>query len=159
MCCAIWYHSYNLKNVKSIHGRVLLLAKLQAKAWNFTKGNTPPWVFLKFLKLYKWYQIVQRISNLLNFPASSDKNFGTNWICRNGYQCDFQFIKASESKFHYSHWLFSLLGKLLSTQSAFTSSKSTIETPEQCVKSGVIIINFEQISSIVLLLLWLTLNK
>ena len=31
--CAICYHLYNLKNVKSIHGRVLLLVKLQAEAF------------------------------------------------------------------------------------------------------------------------------
>ena len=30
MRCAIWYHLYNLKNVKNNHGRVLLLVKLQA---------------------------------------------------------------------------------------------------------------------------------
>ena len=28
--CAIWYHLYNLKNVKNSHGRVLILVKLQA---------------------------------------------------------------------------------------------------------------------------------
>ena len=30
MFCAIWYHLYNLKNVKNIHGGALLLVKLQA---------------------------------------------------------------------------------------------------------------------------------
>ena len=30
MRCAIWYHLYNLKNVKNTHGVVLLLVKLQA---------------------------------------------------------------------------------------------------------------------------------
>ena len=35
MLCAIWYHLYNLKNVKNTHGGVLLLV---------TKSNTPPWV-------------------------------------------------------------------------------------------------------------------
>ena len=30
MLCAIWYHLYNSKNVKNIHGGVLLLVKLQA---------------------------------------------------------------------------------------------------------------------------------
>ena len=30
------------KNVKNTHGGVLLLAKLQAKVYNFTKSNTPP---------------------------------------------------------------------------------------------------------------------
>ena len=28
---------------------------------NFTKSNTPPWEFFIFLKLYKWYQMAQRI--------------------------------------------------------------------------------------------------
>ena len=51
--CAIWYHLYNLKNVKNIHARVLLLVKLQA--------------------LYKWYQIAQCITinlriSYYNFP-------------------------------------------------------------------------------------------
>ena len=32
MFCAIWYHLYNLKNVKNTHGGVLLLAKLKAEA-------------------------------------------------------------------------------------------------------------------------------
>ena len=31
--------------------------RYQTEACNFTKINTPPWVFFKFLKLYKWYQI------------------------------------------------------------------------------------------------------
>ena len=62
MLCAIWYHLYNFKNVKSTHGGVLLLVKLQASACNYTKSNTPLWVFFTFLKLYKWYQIVQRVT-------------------------------------------------------------------------------------------------
>ena len=32
MHCAIWYHLFNLKNVKNTHGGVLLLFKLQASA-------------------------------------------------------------------------------------------------------------------------------
>ena len=27
-----------------------------------TNSNTPPWVFLTFFKLYKWYQIAQSVS-------------------------------------------------------------------------------------------------
>ena len=38
----------------------LPIKKFQAEACNFTKINTPPWVFFTFLKLYKWYQIAQR---------------------------------------------------------------------------------------------------
>ena len=55
MCWAIWYYLYNLKNVKNTHGGVLILE-------NFTKIDTPPWVFFTFFKLYKYYQIAQRIS-------------------------------------------------------------------------------------------------
>ena len=33
--------------------------KLQASACNFTKSNTPPWVFFTFLKLSKLYQIAE----------------------------------------------------------------------------------------------------
>ena len=52
MRCAIWYHLHNLKNVKNTHGEVLIF-----------KINTPPWVFFTFLKLCKWYEIAQRITN------------------------------------------------------------------------------------------------
>ena len=31
----------------------------ELKACNFTKSNTPPWVFFVIFKLYKWYQIAQ----------------------------------------------------------------------------------------------------
>ena len=46
MLCAIWYHLYNLKNVKNTHGGVILLVKLQ---FCFTKSNTPSSVFSRFL--------------------------------------------------------------------------------------------------------------
>ena len=64
MLCAILYYLYNLKNIKNTHGGMLLLVKLQAKACNVTKSNTPPWMFCTFFKLYKWYQIAQRITNI-----------------------------------------------------------------------------------------------
>ena len=54
------------KNVKNTHGGVLLLVKLQ------TKINTPPWVFLTFFKLYKWYQIAQRITYKKEMLMTSD---------------------------------------------------------------------------------------
>ena len=47
-------------NVKNTRGGVLILVKLQALACNFTKINTPPWLFFTFFTLYKWYQIAQR---------------------------------------------------------------------------------------------------
>ena len=62
MLRSVWYHLYNLKNVKNVQG----------EAYNFTKCNTPPWMFSKFFKLYKWYQIAQRITykGSLNWETS-----------------------------------------------------------------------------------------
>ena len=59
MLCAICYHLYNLKNKKNTHGGVFPLVKLQVlvEAWNFTKSNTPPWVFFNVFK------IVQMVPN------------------------------------------------------------------------------------------------
>ena len=48
--CRIWYHLYNLKNVKTIHGVVLLSAKFLSEASNLTKSSTPSRVFFKFFK-------------------------------------------------------------------------------------------------------------
>ena len=53
--CTIWYHLYNLKNMKNSHGGVLLLVKLP-------KSNALPWAFFMFFTLYKWYQIAQNIT-------------------------------------------------------------------------------------------------
>ena len=39
MRCAIWYHLCNSKNVKSTHGGVLILVKLQVSVLNFTNGT------------------------------------------------------------------------------------------------------------------------
>ena len=36
------------KNVKNTHEGVLILVKLQAEACNFTKINTPTWMFFTF---------------------------------------------------------------------------------------------------------------
>ena len=44
------------KKRKNTHGGVLHLVKLKGKS------NTPPWVFFTFFKLYKPYQIAQRIT-------------------------------------------------------------------------------------------------
>ena len=39
--CAIWYHLYNLENVRNTYGGVLILVNLQTLACNFTKISTP----------------------------------------------------------------------------------------------------------------------
>ena len=44
---AIWYHLYNLKNVKNTHGGVLLLVKLQAAT--LLKVTLLYWCFSRFL--------------------------------------------------------------------------------------------------------------
>ena len=41
---------------------MLISLKWQTKACNFTKSNTPPWVFFTFFKLYNWYKIAQSIT-------------------------------------------------------------------------------------------------
>ena len=49
MLCTIWYYLYNSKNVKNTQGGVLVSVKLHSIACNFTKSNTTPWLFLRFL--------------------------------------------------------------------------------------------------------------
>ena len=67
MRCAIWYHFYNSRNVKSTNGGVLLLASA-CEDCNSTENNTHPWVFSRFLNctMYKWYQIAQSVTH--NMP-------------------------------------------------------------------------------------------
>ena len=54
--CAILCHLYKFENMQNTHGGVILLVKLQVEACDFTKSNTPSWLFFTFFKLYKWYQ-------------------------------------------------------------------------------------------------------
>ena len=68
MFCTILYHVYNSKNVKSTHGGVILLVKLQDSVCKFTESITPPWVFFMFIKLDKWYKIAQSVPNVDNVP-------------------------------------------------------------------------------------------
>ena len=60
----IWYHLYNLRNVKNTHGGVLMLLKLQAKPTTLLKLTILHGCLFMFLKLNKWDQIVQRISHI-----------------------------------------------------------------------------------------------
>ena len=63
------------KKRENSHEGVLLL-KLQNKACNFTKNNSPPWVFFTFFKLHKRYQITQSIT--YSFLQTKIK---TVWFC------------------------------------------------------------------------------
>ena len=66
MIFTVSYHLYKWKNVKNTHGGMLLFIKLQTSAYNFTKSNTPPWVFFTFFKLYKCYEIAQTSHTTIN---------------------------------------------------------------------------------------------
>ena len=56
---------------EKIYGGARLLVKLLVKACNFTKINTPLWVFFKFFKLCKWLQIAQSVSMMKCFARRS----------------------------------------------------------------------------------------
>ena len=107
MRCAIWYHLQNLKNVKSTHGGVLILVKLQDKASNFTKINTALWAFFTFFKLYKWYQIAQRITYLKwvndllrNLPSTYIKHIDFFQFLRLKTLKEPQILPSNISKHH-----------------------------------------------------------
>ena len=51
--------------MKINHGAVLLLVKMQ-EACNFSKGITPPFVFLRHLRFYVFW-IVQMVPNHANY--------------------------------------------------------------------------------------------
>ena len=63
------------KKRENTHGGVFLLTRLQALVWNFTKSIIFSWVFFKFLKLYKWYQIMQNFTYLICCNSHKDKQF------------------------------------------------------------------------------------
>ena len=48
MLCAIWYHLYNLKNVKNTYRGVLLLVRLQAEAQRLRKASH---FYFKFIQI------------------------------------------------------------------------------------------------------------
>ena len=52
---AIWHHLCNLKNMKNSYEGALLLVKLWVEAINFTKSNSPLYVFV--------FEIVQMVPN------------------------------------------------------------------------------------------------
>ena len=62
--CAIRYHLYNLKYVKNTHGGVLLLVVKLLQPATLLKVTLLRGCFSRFCKLYKWYQIAQRITDM-----------------------------------------------------------------------------------------------
>ena len=79
MRCAIWYHLYNLKNVKNTHGGVLLFVKLQTKpATLLVKVTLLYGCSSRFFKFYKWCQIAQHINSHVHTRLTT---FHVSWIC------------------------------------------------------------------------------
>ena len=58
MLSAIWYHLPDLKDMKNIHGGVLIVAvvKLQTEASSTDVSHT--------FEMYKWYQYPQSVSSI-----------------------------------------------------------------------------------------------
>ena len=79
MLCAVWCYLYIRKREKH-PWRDVTFSKV-------TKSNTTPLTFSTFLKLYKWYQIVQSVSNgQLGTNFSIKHSFTTlHSLC--GWQC------------------------------------------------------------------------
>ena len=73
--CKVWYHLYNLKNVKNAHGVVLLLVKLQAWACNFTKSKPSPWVLFIFFKILQMVPIRANFNIIRNKKLLSRASF------------------------------------------------------------------------------------
>ena len=63
MRCAIWYHLYNLKNVKNIHGRAYSRTLLGATF----APNLVPWVLEKIFSL-------EKVKNNFCFGNASKQN-------------------------------------------------------------------------------------
>ena len=82
MLCTISYLIHNLKNVKSTHGGVLILVKLQGLVAGFT-----------FLKFFKWYKIVQGTTYNYEFWITVIRK---KWFPERGAP-----IKKSHSRCHF----------------------------------------------------------
>ena len=84
---------------------------LQLKPCNFTKSNTPPWVFFTFFKLYKWYQIAQNITyiwcdtkifteNSSIMESEQENDFPKKTERSMWYRCAFPWCKLSHIRRH-----------------------------------------------------------
>ena len=123
MCCTIWYHLYNLKNLKNFHGGVLLLVKLQD--CNFTKINTPSLVFFNFLKLFKWYKIAQHsYVQCVQWKFFKIQTILNNiWIKKYGYKFVSIFINCGKVKMffiiYFRPWVFTFSAGFIKQASFF----------------------------------------
>ena len=83
MRCAIWYHWYNLKNVKKTHGGLLLLVNLQA----LVKVTLLHWCFSRFLNCLNCYKLrkASQMSLAHNFSALPSDWAYTTSLCYRFY--------------------------------------------------------------------------
>ena len=79
MRCAIWYHLYDLKNVKNNHGEVLFLVKLQAKAYNSIKVTLIHGCFPRFLNCTNGTKL-RKASYLLGTHFSHSLPISYGWF-------------------------------------------------------------------------------
>ena len=107
--------------LNSPHGSFVLLSYYFifvvrcTSACNFSKINTPPWVFFTLFKLYKWYQITKRTTLWENdflweiwpqsYPWSSNclENFGVSVLLVEVPKCwkIAEFLKISIKMKHF----------------------------------------------------------
>ena len=84
-----------LKNMKNTNRGLLLLVQLQSEACNFTKSNTPSWVFFPFFK------IVQMVANRAKHHIFSQDSFLSNPLPHHYWQPRFHEASSqSQTNFH-----------------------------------------------------------
>ena len=74
MLCTIWYHLYSLNKIRQKHPwrTVTFIIKIFISLW----------VFFTFSKLYKWYQIVQRVTYLFrSFLPRVTPQIWSTYLC------------------------------------------------------------------------------
>ena len=61
LCDLAPFVEFKKKREEHPYRSVTFTSKVVGLVCNFSKSNTPPWVFFTFFKLYKWYQTAQHI--------------------------------------------------------------------------------------------------
>ena len=100
--CAIWYHLYNLKNVKNILGGALILVQLQDQPATLLILALLRGCFSRF-KLNKWYQIAQRIT-FLSLLLESDTFNRTQIECSGFREKPLQALHVHSTLHVVSTW-------------------------------------------------------
>ena len=91
------FHFYTPWKHQKTSGFLIFSRGIEVEACNFTKSNTPKWVFFNF-KLHKWCQIAQRIASNENIRQMS-------WTDVYSEPCQTSNIEIFREK---SYWLFAV---------------------------------------------------